>query len=385
MDGISTLERIKEVRPLTEVIILTGHGSVETAVRALKLGAYDFLTKPCDLDHLESTIRRAAQARAMRSENVALRRALSRHGEDAELVGKSAPLQRVRELITKVAPTNSTALIRGESGCGKEVVARAIWRCSGRKSRPLMVLDCGATEESLVLSELFGHERGSYTGALRRKHGLFELADRGTILIDEVGDAPMSMQTRLLRVLETGTFRRLGGEESIRVDVRVLAATHRDLEAQVRDGSFREDLYYRLNVFTIDVPPLRERMDDLEDFVDHFLGRLCPGKAPTLAADVLALLRNYAWPGNVRELRNVIERAVILAGDNPIVPENLPSNLSDSRSPWELGGSKQPRSLHEVEQLYLQNLLERCGGNRARVAASLGISERTLYRKLRSD
>jgi DNA-binding NtrC family response regulator len=385
MDGISTLERVKEVRPLTEVIILTGHGTVETAVRALKLGAYDFLTKPCDLDHLESTIRRAAQARAMRSENVALRRALSQRGDDAQLIGGSSSSQRVRELIAKVAPTDSTVLIRGESGCGKEVVARTIWRQSGRKSRPLLVLDCGATEESLALSELFGHERGSYTGALKRKHGLFELADAGTILIDEVGDAPMSMQTRLLRVLETGTFRRLGGEESIRVDVRVLAATHRDLEALVRKGSFREDLYYRLNVFTIEVPPLRERTNDLDDLVNHFLGRLCPGRASILGPEVLALLRDYAWPGNVRELRNVIERAVILAGDDPIAPEDLPTNLADPTSPWDLDGAKQPRSLQEVEQLYLEKLLKRYGGNRARVATALGISERTLYRKLRAD
>jgi DNA-binding NtrC family response regulator len=280
MDGIATLDHIKAVRPLTEVIILTGQGSLESAVQALKLGAHDFLTKPCGLDHLESVIRRAARARAMRSENAALRQALNRRGNDDVLLGHSPAMERVRALIEKVAPTGSTVLIQGETGTGKEVIARAIHQLSDRRERPFVVLDCGATEESLALSELFGHEQGAYTGATGRKHGLFELADFGTILVDEVGDAPMSLQTRLLRVLETGTFRRLGSEGSIRVNVRILAATHRDLESRVRDGTFRQDLYYRLNVLSIAAPPLRERIEDLRLLVEHFLARLCPGCPP---------------------------------------------------------------------------------------------------------
>jgi DNA-binding NtrC family response regulator len=383
MDGITALERIKALRPLTEVIMLTGHGSCESAVKALKLGAYDFLTKPCDLDHLESVIRRAAQTRSMRSENAALRQALSRQGGDAQLTGGSPALERVRDLIAKVAPTNSTILIRGESGTGKEVVARAIHRQSLRSERPFVVLDCGATEENLALSELFGHERGAYTGATGRRNGLFELADSGTILVDEIGDASPSLQTRLLRILETGMFRRVGGDESIHVDVRILAATHRDLESRVREGSFREDLYYRLNVVSIDMPPLRERIEDVPALVEDFLARLAPGVESSVDAEAMALLQEYTWPGNARELRNVVERAVILANGAHIRRENLPSGFEHARDPWETGADDRPPSLQEVERQYLKTLLERYGGHRGRVAAALGISERTLYRKVR--
>jgi DNA-binding NtrC family response regulator len=383
MDGITALERIKALRPLTEVIMLTGHGSCESAVKALKLGAYDFLTKPCDLDHLESVIRRAAQTRSMRSENAALRQALSRQGGDAQLTGGSPALERVRDLIAKVAPTNSTILIRGESGTGKEVVARAIHRQSLRSERPFVVLDCGATEENLALSELFGHERGAYTGATGRRNGLFELADSGTILVDEIGDASPSLQTRLLRILETGMFRRVGGDESIHVDVRILAATHRDLESRVREGSFREDLYYRLNVVSIDMPPLRQRIEDVPALVEDFLARLAPGVESSVDAEAMALLQAYTWPGNARELRNVVERAVILANGAHIRRENLPSGFEHARDPWEKGADDRPPSLQEVERQYLKTLLERYGGHRGRVAAALGISERTLYRKVR--
>ena len=234
-----------------------------------------------------------------------------------------------------------------------------------------------------MLSELFGHERGAYTGATHGRHGFFELADAGAILIDEVGDAPASLQTSLLRVLETGTFRRVGGERPIRVSVRILAATHRDLEARVRTGSFREDLYYRLNVFAIDVPPLRERVEDIPALVDHFLARRGPGRAITMDPEVMGFLQAYHWRGNVRELRNVMERAVILSGGETIRVEHLPGNLVAGGGSWEVDGGEAPRSLSEVERRYLLSLLARFGGNRARVAAALGISERTLYRKLR--
>ena len=383
IDGITTLEHIKAVRPLTEVIMLTGHGSCESAVKALKLGAYDFLTKPCDLDHLESVIRRAAQARAMRSENAALRQALSRRGGDVQLTGDSPALARVRDLIAKVAPTNSTVLIRGESGTGKEVVARTIHQQSPRNGCPFVVLDCGATEENLALSELFGHERGAYTGATGRRNGLFELGDSGTILVDEIGDASPTLQAHLLRILETGTFRRVGGDESIHVDVRILAATHRDLESRVQEGSFRQDLYYRLNVVTIEMPPLRERVEDIHGLVEDFLARLAPGMDTSADTQAMALLQKYAWPGNVRELRNVIERALILASGTRIRTENLPNSLTSARDPWDAKAETRPLSLQEVERRYLQTLLERFGGNRSRVAAALGISERTLYRKVR--
>ncbi len=383
MGGLAALATIKRVRPLVEVVLLTGHGSVGSAVEALKLGAFDFLQKPCDLDHLESVIRRAAQTRSMRSANEALRQDLSRRTEDGDLTGDSTAARGVMSLIEKVAPTNSTVLIRGESGAGKEVVARAIHRLSARHDRPFVVLDCAATESNLALSELFGHERGAYTGATGRKHGLFELADSGTILVDEIGDAPLALQTSLLRVIETGAFYRVGGERPVHVDVRVFAATHRDLPELVREGRFREDLFYRLDVFTIEVPPLRERTGDIPALAEHFLKRLCPRRAPTVAAQAMSALMSYHWPGNVRELRNVIERAVILAQDGPIALEHLPANLVAEPTPAVASGGERPPSLDQVEARYLQALLERFDGHRGKVAAALGISERTLYRKLR--
>lgn len=384
MDGIAALEKIKEVRPFIEVVILTGHGSVESAVLALKLGAFDFLAKPCDLDHLESVIRRAAQARSMRSENEALRQDLSRRDDSGDFVSFSPAMRKVTALIDKVAPTQSTVLIRGESGTGKEVLARAIHRANDRRDRPFVVVDSTATEESLVLSELFGHERGAFTGASQRKHGLFEFADSGTVLIDEIGDAPPSLQTSLLRVLETGTFYRVGGVKPIRVNVRVLAATHGDLESLVEEGRFRQDLFYRLDVFTIKVPPLRDRVEDIPLLVDHFLRRLCPTDTPIIAPEAMAMLAGYRWPGNVRELRNVVERALILSEGGTIRVEFLPTNLALESASLEAIEGDRPPSLQEVEQRYLQTLLNRYDGHRGRVAAALGISERTLYRKLRA-
>jgi DNA-binding NtrC family response regulator len=237
-------------------------------------------------------------------------------------------------------------------------------------------------DESLALSELFGHDRGAYTGADAMKLGLFEMADSGTILVDEVGDAPLSLQSRLLRVLETGTFRHLGGEEPITVDVRILAATHRDLEAGVKEGTFRQDLYYRLNVLTIDVAPLRERSSDVPGLVEHFLRLLCPGQMPEVQPETMSTLQDYSWPGNVRELRNVVERAVILSDGTSIRPKDLPSNLARDASPWELASVDRVLPLADVELRYLRSLLKRFDGSRAKVAVALGISERTLYRKL---
>jgi DNA-binding NtrC family response regulator len=382
MDGIAALEKIKEVRPFIEVVILTGHGSVESAVKAVKLGAFDFLAKPCGLDHLESVIRHAAQARSMRSENEALRQDLSRRYDHGDHISFSPAMRKVTALIEKVAPTDSTVLIRGESGTGKEVLARAIHRANDRRDRPFVVVDCTATEESLVLSELFGHERGAYTGATQRKHGLFELADSGTVLIDEIGDAPPSLQTALLRVLETGTFYRVGGEKPIRVNVRILAATHSELESRVEEGRFRQDLFYRLDVFTIKVPPLRDRVEDIPLLVEHFLRRLCPTDTPTVAPEAMAMLERYGWPGNVRELRNVVERALILSERGTIRTDFLPTNLALEPASVEAIEGDRPPSLQEVEQRYLQTLLDRYDGHRGQVAAALGISERTLYRKL---
>ncbi|HLE60122.1 MAG TPA: sigma-54 dependent transcriptional regulator, partial [Thermoanaerobaculaceae bacterium] len=302
----------------------------------------------------------------------------------AEPLGRSAAMEHVRALCARVAPTASTVLLRGETGTGKEVMARTIHRLSPRRNRPFIVVDCSATEDTLALSELFGHERGGYTGATHRRHGLFELADQGTVLIDEVGDASPALQASLLRVLETDTIRRVGGESPIRVDVRVLAATHRDLEARAREGTFREDLYHRLNVFAIQVPTLQQHAEDIPELVDHFLAAVCPTHTPVVEDEARTLLMRYHWPGNIRELRNVLERAVILSGGGSIRPEHLPPGFATPRPRWEAAPDDPPLSLREVESRYLVSLLERFGGHHGHVAAALGISERTLYRKLRA-
>jgi len=383
MNGIATLGRIKSVRPLVEVVVLTGHGSVETAVEALKLGGFDFLSKPCDLDHLEAVIRRAAQTRAMRAANEALSLDLSRRAGGGELIGVSDAIGEVRSLIEKVASTNSTVLICGETGTGKEVVARAIHRMSARRDGPFVVVDSAATEVNIALSELFGHERGAFTGATQRRHGRFELADSGTILIDEIGDAPLPLQTALLRVLETGTFFRVGGEKPVRVDVRILASTHHDLGASVAEKHFREDLFYRLAVFTLAIPPLRNRAEDIPHLVAHFLARMGPPAPPAVEPEAMAMLMGYRWPGNVRELRNVIERALILAQGGTIAAEHLATHLVQGPELEAGQPGRLPAALHELEAQHLRSFLERFGGHRGRVAAALGISERTLYRKLR--
>jgi len=385
VDGLETLKQIKAERPLLEVILLTGHGSVESAVEALKLGAYDFLTKPCDLDHLEATVRRAAASRALQSENETLRRAMSRLQRAYELIGSSPATCELRALVARVAPTDATVLIRGESGTGKEVVARLIHRLSPtRRERPFVVVDCTATDENLALSELFGHERGAYTGATERRPGAFELADQGTIFIDEIGDAKSTLQASLLRVLETGAFRRVGGDREMAVDVRVIAATHRDLEAAVREGRFREDLLYRLNVISIPVPPLRDRRADIPELTAHLLAGLGRPEADAVSERALDLLTAYAWPGNVRELRNVLERAAILAGDGVIDVEHLPGNLAAGAAPGLSPRTAGIATLEEIELRYVLAVLERCHGDRAAAAAGLGISERTLYRRLRA-
>ncbi|HXF05013.1 MAG TPA: sigma-54 dependent transcriptional regulator [Blastocatellia bacterium] len=385
MDGLETLRAIKESRPLAEVIMLTGHGTIETAIRSIRLGAYDYLTKPCKLEELEAIILKAGEKKALQQENRLLRQELARRDRLDEFIGRSQALRETVQLIERVAATDHTVLILGESGVGKELAARAIHRLSARRDKPFVVVDCTSLQEDLLQSELFGHEKGAFTGAVSLKHGLFEVADTGTIFLDEVGELSLSLQAKLLRVLETRSFRRLGGVRDIPVNVRIIAATNRDLERLKAEGRFREDLYYRLHVVPVVIPPLRERREDIEPLVQYFLSRnLVPARGrKRITPEALRLLVNYHWPGNVRELKNVIERAVILADGDTIDVEHLPSNLR-FRPPFlsETTSAEYP-SLEEVERMYIARLLKEFQGNRTQVARVLKISERTLYRKIR--
>ena len=384
MDGVAALEAIKEASPTAEVIMLTGYGTVENAIRSMKLGAYDYLTKPCQLDELEVTIRKAYEKNALTRKNTALERELARRDQCSELIGESLALRNVLELIAKAAPTDSTVLIYGESGTGKELVARAIYRHSLRAGGPFVVIDCTSLHENLLESELFGHEKGAYTGATGLKHGLFEVADSGTVFMDEIGELSPAIQAKLLRVLETGSFRRVGGTKNIEVDVRLLAATNRDLRAMMSEEKFKEELFYRLDVVTISVPPLRERKEDIPLLARHFARHnRVTGREKKISEEVMKLLVNYPWPGNVRELENVIERAVILSDGDRITPKDLPGNL---RTADDLSLEDRDRlmPLEEVERRYIARVLHQVNGNRRRAARILGISERNLYRKLKT-
>jgi len=389
LPGISGEDFIRELRERAtsiEVIVLTGHATVESAVRTLKDGAYDFLTKPCSLEELEVAIRKAHEKRALVRENRVLTRELARHDRFKEFVGKSSELHAVLEIISKVSQSDSTVLIQGESGVGKELAARAIHRSSQRAQHPFIVVDCTSLQETLLQSELFGHERGAFTGAVARKHGLFEVADGGTIFLDEIGEISLPLQARILRVLDSGSFRRVGGLKDVRVDVRVVCATNRDLQQMVHESRFRQDLFYRINVVSFTLPPLRERRGDIPLLARYFAEHspVSRGKPISFTPETLAALREYSWPGNVRELHNVLERALILADGDTIGTEDLPGSLRDqTRDPVASFTAHRP-PLAELERAYIASLLEEFEGHRARVAEVLGISERTLYRKLKT-
>ncbi|UCF66109.1 MAG: sigma-54-dependent Fis family transcriptional regulator, partial [Acidobacteriota bacterium] len=329
MDGQQLIRELKERCPATESIVLTGHGTVDSAVRTLKDGAYDFLTKPCNLDELEAVIRKAFEKRSLVMTNRMLARELARHDRFREFVGRSPELRSVLEIIAKVSPSESTVLIQGESGVGKELAARAIHRRSQRADQPFIVVDCTSLQESLLQSELFGHERGAFTGAIARKHGLFEVADGGTVFLDEIGELSLPLQARVLRVLDAGTFRRVGGVKDIRVDVRIICATNRDLYRMVKEEKFRQDLYYRINVVSFTLPPLRERRMDIPLLAEYFAKNspMARGAAARILPDAMRVLSSYDWPGNVRELQNVIERGLILSDAGEISAGDLPGNL----------------------------------------------------------
>jgi DNA-binding NtrC family response regulator len=383
--GLDLLAEIKEGSPSTEVVMLTAYGTVEEAIRAMKQGALDFLTKPCKLVELEAVLEKAVQKQNLQRSHNALEREVERLQPSERFIGNASQIRELLNLVARVAETESTVLIRGESGVGKELVARAVHRQSPRSRQPFVVVDCASLHENLLQSELFGHEKGAYTGAIRLKHGLFEVADRGTIFLDEIGEVTPPLQVKLLRVLETGIFRRVGGTADTKVDVRVIAATNRSLEAMMKEGGFREDLYYRLNVFSIHIPPLRERRDDIPVLADHFIrnSTIAPKRSVRIAAESMEVLRRYPWPGNVRELENVIERALILCDGGIIEPEHLPMGIRVTPQFGHDEDSDRLPTLEEVERRYIRRVLEECKGHRQKAANILGISERNLYRRLK--
>ncbi len=375
-DGLALLDRIR-ARSSSEVIMLTGHGSVASAIRAMRAGAADYLLKPCDLDELELAVQRALETRRLKERNVVLERGLQQRR--VELIGQSPAFQRMLAEIDRAAAGTSSVLIAGESGTGKELVARALHQASPARQRPLVVVDCASLSDELMHSDLFGHEQGAFTGAVDRKHGLFEVADNGTLFLDEIGEVTPRVQAKLLRVLETGTFRRMGGTRELRVQVRVLSATNRRLEAAVRAGTFREDLYYRIGALRVDVPPLRERTADVPLLAQHFLGR--GGRAPArrFGPGALEALSAWTWPGNVRELAGVVER-LGLGPPGEIARADVEQVLG-ARGPAPVT-PEADLTLAEVERNHIDAVMRRVGGHRSEAARILGLSERTLYRKL---
>ena len=384
LSGEELLKNVTAQLPTMPVIILTGHGTIESAVQAMHDGAYDFLTKPVNLDRLSLLVKRALTSREMAVQNRAMQEELERRSGFASIIGRSAEMKQVFEMVRQVAPSRSSVLITGESGSGKEMIAEALHYNSPRKDKPFIKLHCAALTESLLESELFGHEKGAFTGAIARKRGRFELAHLGTLFLDEIGEINQNVQIKLLRVLEEKRFERVGGEETVEVDVRLIAATNRDLKEAIAKGSFREDLYYRLNVVNIHIPPLRERKEDIPLLVAAFLkefiqenGRQIEG----IDAKARLALYNYSWPGNVRQLRNSIESAVVLSKGTTITLDDLPPNIRGD------SGTNSLRlpvgaSLAEVEKEVIRSTLAREGGNKSRTAEILGIGRKTLHRKI---
>jgi len=386
-DGLEVLEAVQAASPATDVIMLTGHGSIDTAIQAVRAGAFDYVAKPCPLDELEVRIQRALERQSLRRRASILERGLTPPDVAASFVGESPEFRHLAQLLERVAPTDSTVLITGETGSGKEMVAKLIHARSPRRGRPFVVVECAALQESLLQSELFGHERGAFTGADRAKPGLFEVAHGGTIFLDEIGEVSQATQVKLLRVLDTSTFRHVGGTTEIRVDVRVLAATNRDLPALVKQGHFREDLFYRLSTIAVEVPALRQRRGDVARLAAHFVAALNEryGTARRLGERALAVLERHDWPGNVRELQHALEAAMVVCDGEEILPRHLPRTLAEApaSAPADEAGSASLPTLEEMERAHVARALEAAEGHRARAARLLGISERNLYRKLR--
>ena len=390
LDGIDVLKAVKEVSPETVVIMITAFATTETAVEAMKLGAYDYIIKPFKVDELKLIIKKALEKHSLRKENILLRREIESRVGFENFIGKSEPMQRIFGLIKQVADTKSTVLITGESGTGKELVAKALHFNSARKDGPFVTVNCGALPETLLESELFGSMKGAFTGAVSNRQGLFEAANGGTLFLDEISSTTPALQIKLLRVIQEREFKRVGGTADIKVDVRVLAASNSDLQAEVKRGNFREDLYYRLNVIPIHIPPLRDRKDDIPLLVDFFLRKYSSDRAlKSIAPDAMKLLMNYGWPGNVRELENTIERMVILAAGDTIQREHIQDIIKDVRPCPELVPSDIPDAgmdiealLENAEKTLLKKALEKAGGVKTEAAKLLGLSFRSFRHRL---
>ncbi len=390
MDGIALLERIKGERPETVVVMMTAYGTVERAVSAMKLGAYDFLEKPLKLELVRPVVARALERHGLAAENRRLREELREKYHFRHLVGSTPPMQEIFQVVAQVAPSKASVLILGESGTGKELIANAIHYESPRSGGPFVKVNCAALSETLLESELFGHEKGAFTGAIARRKGRFEAAHAGTLFLDEIAEISPGTQVKLLRVLQEHAFERVGGNETIRVDVRVIAATNADLEAALRDGKLREDLYYRLKVVTIRVPPLRERRGDIPLLARHFLEKSAAenGKKVSLSPEALRAVEAYDWPGNVRELENAMETAVVLSRGPTIGPDLFPfapKALEKAAEPAVADGSLRVplgTPMADVERQMVLATLDHVGGNKTAAAKALGIGTRTLYRKL---
>ena len=381
MDGLEVLRQVREEPTPPEVIIITGNGTIETAITAIKLGAYDYLAKPYRMAEIDVLVRRAWEKRQLAKENQLLHTRLSRVDAVPEVITHCASMKQVLALVERVAKSDSSVLITGESGTGKEVIARYVHAKSSRARKPFISVNCAAIPEHLLESELFGHEKGAFTGALSRKTGLFELAAGGTLFMDEIGELDPRLQGKLLRALETGQFFRVGGTQKVEVDVRIVAATNKDLAAAVEANQFRSDLYYRVNTISVSLPPLRDRVVDIPLLAQHFLRQYGGGTPPVLTDEAVQALQQYSWPGNVRELKNVIERAVLLANGGVIHASDLPLRAAPSSGTAAASGSA--LSLAELERRHIETVLKQANWHQGRAATALGISSKTLYRKIR--
>ena len=391
MSGLEFLPRVKQLLPHAEIAIMTGHGSIETAVQAMKLGAYDYITKPFRIEELKLLLQRMAEKVKLVAENQFLRDRVSTEMELNGIVGSSSKIQDVLRMVARLKDTRTPVLITGESGTGKELVARAIHYRGLLSKRPFVAVDCGSLVPTLIESELFGYEKGAFTGAMRSKEGLFQSANGGTIFLDEIGELSQELQAKLLRVLQEKEVRPVGSNQKVKVDVRVIAATNRDLEAAQKEGKFRKDLYFRLNVVTLHLPPLRERRSDITALVHYFLDRFAPGKTLGISPEAMRCMLQYDWPGNVRELENCIERAVALGSQDVLELADLPPSVRAQQEPatviepliGQTGQAVGNADLEELERDTIQRVFEQVQGDKARARKMLGISRATLYRKLK--
>ncbi len=385
MSGVGVLKRTLQLWPDCRVIIITAFGTIEQAVDAMKIGAHDYVTKPISPDHLEMVINKALEYKTLKVENRQLKREVGDKYSFENIIGKSAVMQEVFELIRRASPSDSTILINGESGTGKELVAKAIHYHSSRVDAPFIKMNCAALPEGLIESELFGHEKGAFTGAIRATRGRFEMADGGTLLLDEISEIPPALQAKLLRVLQENEFERIGSGQTIKIDVRVIATSNRDLKDEINNGNFRSDLYYRLNVIPIDLPPLRQRLDDISLLSEYFLNKYSqkmglPTK--TLSDKVMHMFMGYSWPGNVRELENVIERAVVISKAQELRPADFPPDITAGIPTMISGGMDVGISIGDAEKILILKTLRAHAGNKSKAAEVLGISTRTLRNKL---